>query len=375
MELHPGTTSLIVVQPTPFCNIDCSYCYLPQRNDKTRLAPDQLREIFQKVLRYPTVSGTVTVVWHAGEPLVLGLEYYTEAFQIVREACPEGLTVMHSFQTNATLIDDAWCSFFRDWKVAVGISVDGPAHIHDAARKTRSGKGTYGAALAGVGAMQRNNVPFYVISVLTKAAVDDPEAMFHFYRQNAIADVGFNIEEEEGIHARSSLRQTGRKQFTAFLERFAQLMEDHKYPIAVRELEETLVAIHALDRGAPTSNQNDPFGILSIDVRGNVYTFSPELVGYSNADYPTFAIGNVLTDSFEEIRNSPELERMTRQVRLGVEMCRDSCKYFAVCGGGAPANKVFENGSFASTETMYCRLNKMCVTDFVLQTIEARYRL
>src|ERR1700751_453664 len=96
-------TSLIIIQPTPFCNIDCSYCYLPNRHDRTTLSLSDLRSIFENVLSFPTISEQVTVVWHAGEPLVLGTEYYDKAFYCIREVCPKHLTLDHSFQTNGML--------------------------------------------------------------------------------------------------------------------------------------------------------------------------------------------------------------------------------------------------------------------------------
>ena len=43
---------------------------------------------------------------------------------------------------------------------------------------------------------------------------------------------------------------------------------------------------------------------------------------------------------------------------------------FSVCGGGEPVNKLAENGSFASTETAYCRLTKMRATDLMLDALE-----
>jgi uncharacterized protein len=51
-------------------------------------------------------------------------------------------------------------------------------------------------------------------------------------------------------------------------------------------------------------------------------------------------------------------------------MCHERCEYFSVCGGGEPVNKLAENGSFASTETTYCRLTKMRATDLVLNALE-----
>lgn len=366
-----STTTLIVIQPTPFCNVDCSYCYLPNRNDRTTLSIDDLRRIFVKLLAFPTISGQVTVVWHAGEPLVLPVDYYQAAFSAIREVSPPDLRILQSFQTNGMLINDKWCDLFERWNVGVGVSIDGPKHIHDAARKTRSGRGTYDKAVAGIEVLRRRNLPFYVISVLTRAAFLDPDAMFAFYEKLDIHDVGFNFEEQEGVNKTSSLGDGFDEQAVVrFFARFSELMAQRQFPIAVRELEEVATSIRFLEKQGPTNSLTVPFGIITIAVNGDVFTFSPELAGYSSSDFATFAIGNIFRDDFADLQNSSNLARMSAQVREGTEMCRKQCQYFPVCGGGAPSNKVFENGSFASTETVYCRLTKKRVTDFVLSTIE-----
>ncbi|WP_399499048.1 radical SAM protein, partial [Streptomyces sp. P17] len=69
-------TSLLVLQPTPFCNIDCTYCYLPHRSSKKRLTFELAEIIFKKLLAFPTIGESVTIVWHAGEPMVLSVSYY-----------------------------------------------------------------------------------------------------------------------------------------------------------------------------------------------------------------------------------------------------------------------------------------------------------
>src|SRR5579859_4100460 len=124
-----AVTSLVVLQSTPFCNINCSYCYLPQRDDRQKLDIADVGRIFEKLVTFPTIGERVTVVWHAGEPLVLGPEYYEAAFTCISEKCPKNLTVQQSFQTNGMLIDDAWCDLFERWDVSLGVSIDGPKNI------------------------------------------------------------------------------------------------------------------------------------------------------------------------------------------------------------------------------------------------------
>jgi uncharacterized protein len=50
-----------------------------------------------------------------------------------------------------------------------------------------------------------------------------------------------------------------------------------------------------------------------------------------------------------------------------VAACSAACEYFSVCGGGAPVNKLFENGSFTSTTTSYCTLTQIVPTDLILE--------
>ena len=65
------------------------------------------------------------------------------------------------------LIDAEWCTLFRDWKVGVGVSLDGPRDLHDANRKTRSGGGTFDKTIAGIRMLKVEQLPFHVISVLS----------------------------------------------------------------------------------------------------------------------------------------------------------------------------------------------------------------
>ncbi|HEY4472915.1 MAG TPA: hypothetical protein VGN21_17215, partial [Stellaceae bacterium] len=61
------TIELLVVQPTPFCNIDCRYCYLPERSSRAVVAPDTLSNLFSQVFASGWVRDCLSVVWHAGE--------------------------------------------------------------------------------------------------------------------------------------------------------------------------------------------------------------------------------------------------------------------------------------------------------------------
>jgi uncharacterized protein len=138
----------------------------------------------------------------------------------------------------------------------------------------------------------------------------------------------------------------------------------------IREIEHAIQQVFR-PAEAPFSNQLvEPFAVTSMDWAGNISTFSPELLGLKNPVYEDFLLGNINCDRLVDLLRRPNLARMLADISAGVEMCRERCEYFSVCGGGEPVNKLAENGSFASTETTYCRLTKMRATDLVLDALE-----
>ena len=369
-----GKLDLLVIQPTPFCNLDCDYCYLPNRQSKERIQPHVLRRLFERVFESDLVAEEFTVVWHAGEPLALPISFYREAFEIIRETNRRGVCVEHSYQTNGTLINPAWCEFFKANSLRIGVSVDGPDFLHDLHRKTRGGDGTFQRVLRGIEHLREAEIPFYTISVLTRDALDYPDELFDFYSSNGVRSVAFNIEEIEGPHQNSSLQLSDAyAKFTAFMSRFYDLVEQDDFRISVREFNSSISALGWRPKeGSAKYQQTTPFEIISVDVNGNFSTFSPELLGLRSVKYGDFTFGNVEADSFEDSRNSEKFQAVKRDIDRGIQLCRETCAYFDYCGGGAPVNKYFENGRFDSTETMFCRFSKQAIFDVVLNKVESR---
>jgi uncharacterized protein len=363
---------LLVVQPTPFCNIDCRYCYLPDRKSKAVVARETLSNLFSQVFASGWVGDCLSVVWHAGEPMVLSIAFYRDAFQMIDRLKPADVTVAHSFQTNGTLMNEAWCEFFADHHVNLGVSIDGPRQFHDRNRLTRSGKGTFDRTIAGIRLLRQHEVAFHVISVLSAASMAAPQEMFDFYIAEGIDHVCFNVEESEGDHVSRSFAEIGiEAAYYRFLREFWRLSAAAPGKISfIREIEHALQQV-IRPAGAPFINQLvEPFAITSMDWAGNISTFSPELLGLKNLAYEDFLLGNINRDTLVDLPRRPNFTRMLADIRAGVEMCRERCEYFSVCGGGEPVNKLAENGSFASTETTYCRLTKMQATDLVLDALE-----
>ena len=379
----PLQTRMLVLQPTPFCNLDCDYCYLPQRDLRARMSIDTLQRAVERLLDEGLLGPTLTVVWHAGEPLVLPPAYFERAFEVVARVLGSHCRPQHAIQTNATLLDDAWCDLLRRHGVRVGVSVDGPDWLHDAHRRTRDGRGSHGLVLRGLARLRAHGLACHAIAVVTRATLDDPDGFFDFFAQQGIREVGCNFDEAEGVHLRSSL--AGHEAaHAAFLGRLLERSIASGGRVVFRELAGALQRIAGPwpeadggprpdgDRGActPANEQTLPLAIVTVAWNGDFGTFSPELLGQRAPAFGDFVLGNVARDGYLEALAGERAQRLWHEVAAGVEACRARCAYFDLCGGGAPANKWYENGSLASTETLYCRSMVQRPVEVVLRRLE-----
>jgi uncharacterized protein len=285
---------MLVLQSTPFCNLDCSYCYLPDRASKRQMSQATIERTFDRVFTSPFLSNHLTVLWHAGEPLVPGVAYYENAFAIIDRLKPPGLAINHSIQTNATLLNRQWIDLFQAHDVRVGTSIDGPADLNDRSRKTRAGSGSFEQTMRGIRLLQEHDYPFHVITVLTRESLRQPRRLFDFYVANRIDRVAFNVEEIEGIHATSSLSgDAADHEVREFYQTFMALTEAHGAKIEVREFVGAFDAIanpESVNYGNPLA---EPLRTLSIGANGEIGIFAPELLGYASERHGELVFGSI----------------------------------------------------------------------------------
>lgn len=368
---HNGP-ALLVLQPTSYCNLDCSYCYLQHRDDRSQMSDATLTAIARNVLAPCPPDKRPLIVWHGGEPMTLPADWYHHAFTLLaRES--GGVPLHHAFQTNAIGINPQWIGLWRTWQVNVGVSLDGPANLHDSRRVTRRGRGTHALVMQGVRRLQAANLPFHVISVLTSASLSRADDMHGFYTAHGLRNVAFNVEEDEGQAGGSSLSDDGdvASAYAAFLRRFLRLCAADPEPFHCREIDGVRGLTTRPHDQRAENWQVDPFRIVSVGVDGGLSTFSPELLGASAPDYDNFIFGNVRDGGIETMRASAAFRRCLSEIDTGVQACAAECAYFEVCGGGAPANKFFELGGFDGTETLHCKLTRQVTLETVLEALDA----
>ncbi|WP_338106237.1 cyclophane-forming radical SAM peptide maturase AmcB [Micromonospora zingiberis] len=349
--------SYVVMQPTTLCNLDCAYCYLPFRAVDRRM-PVAVAEAVAASVNPWAASGRFSVVWHGGEPLAAGRE------ELAALMAPFSPDVEHHVQTNATLIDDAWCEFFTAQRMRVSVSVDGPRE-RNGDRVSRSGRPAYDRIVRGVAALRRHGLPFSALAVVNDPVPGRATELYEYCLDLGCEVLGVNIEETEGVNTRANAHDPA--VVTGFwAELVAAWRRDPR--IHLREIEWSLrYAAAVLDDSADDllPGRLDPIPTIAHD--GSVVVLSPELAGFTDPRYGDFSSGNVLAAPLHAILAAAERTAWVGEFMAGVEACRSSCPYFGFCGGGHAANRYFELGRFDGTETEHCRNSKIRLLEGVLE--------
>lgn len=363
MKVYP--IQCLTVQATPFCNLDCKYCYLPNRTQKGNFDIELIPAIFRNIAESGLMGDSLYWDWHAGEPLVPGLEFYKATTLSIKKYKPKNLAVNIGMQTNATLITDEIAVFFKKNNFRIGVSIDGPEPIHNHNRVFRNQKGSFNNCLRGINILQKHKVPFHVISVLSKNSLAFPEEMYAFYLQLGTTGVAFNIEEVEGIHGSSSVNEDETPRlFEYFFNVFFDKHLENGEPFQIREWNK-FVSHRRLNQ---VNGTTVPFAHLTIDTNGNFSTFSPELITIENHKrHSNFIFGNIKEDLIIDCLNKHNFREIYNEIRKGVALCKKTCDYFGSCGGGMVSNKLFENGTFNSSTTMACRYMEQKLCDIASQ--------
>jgi uncharacterized protein len=318
----------------------------------------------------------LSLVWHAGEPLTVPISYYKKAFEILYKYFSD-ISIRSNFQTNGILINNDWCDFINEYNIKIGISIDGPDFLHDLNRLTMNNKPTHKAIMKNIQLLHKKAIDFHVITVLSKDSLKYPEEIYNFYLENNIKHVGFNIEEEEGTNLASSLSKVARRDIDCFYRQIWILNKNNNFLIKFREFDDAIDIINQcqyLTTEDKILNKNissliRPYGILSFDYLGNYSTFSPELLGSTTKRYENFIFGNIFENPLSTMLKNKNFQQVFSEIVEGVNECALTCEYFPLCGGGAPSNKIFENNTFASTQTMYCNFSLKAPLDLCLELL------
>jgi uncharacterized protein len=360
---------LIILQPTPYCNINCSYCYLGHRDDRRLMSQEVVEALREKIFRRLPAQSAPIVVWHAGEPTAAPIEWYEHAYSRLLDVVPA--RTGFAMQSNGIAINDRWIDLFRRTNTNVSLSIDGPQRFHDARRRTRNDKPTWQLATKALKRLQGAGFDPSVITVLHPDGLEFPNDYYAFYRDHGITQISFSVDELEGANKVSSFAGRDFKAtITGFLLAMLERAYRDNFPLHIREVER--IAQKLAGAELSENEQVEPWAAIVIAADGKISTFSPEFMEVKAPEYNDFVFGNILDGDFPEFTQTEFFQRCSRDVAFGIAACKSTCSYFGVCGGGSPVNKFSERGDLRATETEFCRLTTQTCADALLTFIALR---
>ena len=327
------------------CNLACRYCYYLKPCAHDALMSDDLLELFTRQYIEAQTQHELLFTWHGGEPLLRPIAFYQKALALQRRYA-RGHHIDNCLQTNGTLLTDEWCEFLRANHFLVGISIDGPQHLHDAYRLTRGGKPTWESVMRGIRLLQQHDVEWNAMATVNRLNADHPVAFYRFFK-----DIGCQF-----------------LQFTPVVERISG--EVAHYSVTPQQWGHFLCGVYdewvRADVGhvfvqtfdATLANwAGEPPGICSlsamcghaaaIEYNGDVYScdhyvFPEHLLGNIRQQTLTAMLYGQRQHAFSQIKN----HALPRQ-------CRE-CQFLFACHGECPKNR------FATDRYGEAGLNYLC---------------
>jgi uncharacterized protein len=176
----------LLAKPTgATCNLDCKYCFFLSKDrlydGGGLLMTDDVLDSYIRQLLAAQPNSEVNVAWQGGEPTLMGLEFFRRSIEVVAKYKKPGQKILHTIQTNGVLLDDDWARFFKTHGFLVGLSIDGPKHMHDAYRVAKGGRGTFDQVMRAWECLVRNRVDVNILCTVHAANGDHGLEVYRFF--------------------------------------------------------------------------------------------------------------------------------------------------------------------------------------------------
>lgn len=320
----------VIAKFTRLCNLRCTYCSDWRAGPNQTMPFEVQLELFRKLLGEPS-HGSVDVVWHGGEPTLLGRRGFLRVLALQRHFRRPGQRVRNMIQTNATRIDESFAQLLARCRFQVGVSLDGPAEINDGARRYANGVGSLDAALRGLEHLRNAGLrPSVLVVVGQRQLALGAEGLVDFLIEAKIPGVGLLP-----VHPAAGPRQPNQpylehRDYARFLLEVDAARRERREPwLRVRELDSAAQAVRGTMPAFCELLGNCVGSYFSIDPDGSIQ-HCDKYVG--DDDY---TVGNIRLHSFSDIRASGKLTKLVADAREASER-KKSCPYFTYCRGWCP---------------------------------------
>lgn len=326
--------SLLIKPASCDCNLHCNYCFYLQKEKifgkhTHRMSEDTLECLTRQYLRLPLA--TYTFDWQGGEPTLMGLPFFKRAIQLQKQVAPPNATIQNAIQTNGTLINDDWATFLHDNHFLTGISIDGPAKLHNMFRKTADGRNSHEAVIKGLKALQRHDADVNALTLISAANQGAPVTVYNYLRE-----LGVNYHQyiecvETDTHGKPLPYALKPGQWGDFLcAIFDEWFKNDIGKVSVR-LFDSIVS--RLVTGAPTicPMNGNCCNYLVVEHDGSVYPCDFNVT-------PELKLGSIHTATFHELTTKQDYLAWGTQKQPKNNDCH-GCKWLPLCMGDCPKNR------------------------------------
>lgn len=342
------------------CNLNCSYCYMYNLGDKSYMnqpkfmSLDTITALAERLHTYTEASGYryIQVIFHGGEPLLLGKDYYEQCLRIFKEKAPN-INYSFSFQTNGVTLDKEWYEWMQANHVRVGISIDGPERFHDAYRKFHNGKGSYKEVADAV----RLGASHGLVGILSVMNIGIP--VEEYYEEMKKLDIKtLNLLFPDGHYDRlpDGFDKTRLKNddsyapFADWLIALFRLWKNDKQRPQIVLFENILEILFGDEHVGNQAFGLSSNGVAVIETNGGIEVADSIRACYEGITRNEF---NVHTHEIADIFDDELFEVYYHSHTMVAEKCLN-CPVYDFCGGGFLGNRyAYENGF--DNPTIYCK--------------------
>ena len=338
--------NLIIKPAGAQCNLACEYCFYLKKEklykgSGFRMSEEALEIFIQQYLESQP-EGEVFFTWQGGEPTLMGVHFYERAVDLQLRYLRPGQKAINALQTNGHLIDEEWCRFLKTNDFLVGLSMDGPASLHDRHRKNKAGEGTHAQAMAGLDLLKRHQVDTNILCCVSDANVRQPLEVYHYFRDTLgmqhlqfmpIVERDNQTGNQRGEHLTE--RSISGKAYGDFLTAIFDEWIKHDVGSVFVQLFETCVGVW-LGYPASICIFNETCGnCLALEHTGDLYACDH----YVQLDG---RLGNIAELSIEEMAKSDQQYQFGQNKRdLLPNQCLH-CNVRFICNGGCPKNRILQ---------------------------------
>jgi len=332
------------------CNLRCKYCYYLEKNalyteQKNHVISDEMLDKFIREYIEAQTSPDVLFCWHGGETLMRPISFYRRAIELQRKYA-RGRRIDNTIQTNATMLTDEWCEFFRENNFLVGVSIDGPQEFHDEYRRTATGKPTFHKVMQGIRLLNKHNVEWNALAVVNDFNADYPLEFYNFFKEIGCHYIQFTpiverrIERNDGLSLAPGMEEGGELvDFSVTPEQWGKFLctifdEWVRYDVGtyfIQIFDATLANWAGVQPGlCSLAKECGHAGVMEFN--GDVYSCDHFV-------YPEHLLGNINEKTITEMMYGEKQREFAKlKHELLPQQCRECPVEFA-CHGECPKNR------------------------------------